>query len=86
MNGATLAEARHNMSAPIESDDPDFLVHSAWLAEASKGADGPLVKQVLNNVTAGQTIRRVHCIRLINWSDKGPRSRSAASGDLASLW
>jgi hypothetical protein len=47
MNGATHAEARHNMIAPIESDDPDFLVHSAWLAEASKGADGPLVKQVL---------------------------------------
>ena len=47
MNGATLAEARHNMSAPIESDDPDFLMHSAWLAEVSKGADGPLVKQVL---------------------------------------
>jgi hypothetical protein len=47
MNGATLAEARHNMIAPIESDDPDFLVHSAWLAEVSKGADGLLAKQVL---------------------------------------
>jgi hypothetical protein len=47
MNGATLAEARHNMSAPIESDDPDFLVQSAWLAEVSKGADGLLAKQVL---------------------------------------
>jgi hypothetical protein len=39
MNGATLAEARGNMIAPIESDDPDFLVHSAWLAEVSKGGD-----------------------------------------------
>jgi hypothetical protein len=39
MNGATLAEARRNMIAPIESDDPDFLVHSAWLAEVSKGGD-----------------------------------------------
>ena len=47
MNGATLPEARHNMSAPIESDDPDFLVHSAWLAEVSKGADGLHAKQVL---------------------------------------
>ena len=47
MNGATLAEARHNMSAPIESDDPDFLVHSAWLAEVSKGVDGLHAKQVL---------------------------------------
>jgi hypothetical protein len=47
VNGATLTEARHNMSAPIESDDPDFLVHSAWLAEVSKGADGLHAKQVL---------------------------------------
>ena len=47
MNGATLTEARHNMSAPLESDDPDFLVHSAWLAEVSTRADGLHAKQVL---------------------------------------
>jgi hypothetical protein len=46
MNGATPAETRHSMSAPSESEDPDFRVHAAWLAQVSEAADGRLAKQV----------------------------------------
>jgi hypothetical protein len=34
------------MSAPSESEDPDFRVHAAWLAQVSEAADGRLAKQV----------------------------------------
>lgn len=34
------------MSAPTESEDLEFRVHAAWLAQVSEAADGPLVKQV----------------------------------------
>jgi hypothetical protein len=45
-NGATPAETGHSMSAPPESEDPDFRVHAAWLAQVSEAADGRLAKQV----------------------------------------
>jgi hypothetical protein len=36
----------HNMSAPTESEDPDYLVHAAWLAQVSKGADRAAAEQI----------------------------------------
>jgi hypothetical protein len=45
-NGATPAETRHSMSFPSESEDPDFRVHAAWLAQVSEAAPGRLAKQV----------------------------------------
>jgi hypothetical protein len=46
INGPTPAEGRHNMSVPIEPDDPDVRVHAAWLAQISEAADGLVAKQV----------------------------------------
>jgi hypothetical protein len=46
INGPTPAEGRHNISAPIEPDDPDVRVHAAWLAQISEAADGLVAKQV----------------------------------------
>ena len=37
-HAATPAEY-HNMSALTELEDPDYLVHAAWLAQVSKAAD-----------------------------------------------
>jgi len=37
----------HNMSALTESEDPDYLVHAAWLAQVfSKGADRAPAEQI----------------------------------------
>ena len=38
-------EGRHNTSAPTEPEEPDSRVHAAWLAQVSKGTDGPIAKQ-----------------------------------------
>jgi hypothetical protein len=45
-NGATPAETRYSMSAPSNSEDPDFQVHAAWLAQVSEAAHGRPAKQV----------------------------------------
>jgi hypothetical protein len=34
------------MSAPSDSEDPDFRVHAAWLAQVSEAAHGRVAKQV----------------------------------------
>jgi hypothetical protein len=44
--GQAGKEGRHNMSAPIEPDDPDVRVHAAWLAQVSDAADGLVARQV----------------------------------------
>jgi hypothetical protein len=46
MNGTAPAEPRHSMNAPMESEDPDFRLHAAWLAQVSQAANGALDKQV----------------------------------------
>jgi hypothetical protein len=43
-NGATPAETRHSMSVASESEDPDFRVHAAWLAQVSEAAPGRLAQ------------------------------------------
>jgi hypothetical protein len=46
MNGPRAAvDARHNMKAPTQPEDPDDRLHAAWFAEASS-TDGLLAKQV----------------------------------------
>jgi hypothetical protein len=45
-NGATPAETSRSMSVPSKSEDPDFRVHAAWLAQVSEAAPGRLAKQV----------------------------------------
>jgi hypothetical protein len=45
-NGATPTETRHSMSAPSESEDPDFRVHAAWLAQVSEAVHGRVAKRL----------------------------------------